>query len=131
VAVAVAALVLIATAALAGGLLGDREGRLAPPRSAPSVATSVTPTLTPSERPASPPGHAGAILVPSVAGLRPFDAVTVLASLGLEVAEAIAVPGKPGLVVATDPEAGTSIEPGSAVTLLVGAPADRRSATPT
>ncbi len=50
--------------------------------------------------------------------MRPFDAVTLLRSLGLEVAGARAVPGDPGLVIDTDPAAGTSVEPGSAVTLL-------------
>jgi len=127
-AVVAAALVLMATAALAGGLLDDRGAETASPRAEPSVATSVAPS-SPAHTPA--PARPATVLVPSVAGLRPFDAVKVLASLGLKVTGAIAVPGEPGLVVDTDPEPGTSVDPGSAVTLLVGATNDRRSATPT
>jgi serine/threonine-protein kinase len=127
-AVVAAALVLMASAALAGGLLGDRDAETASPRAEPSVATSAVPS---SPGPTPPPAPPATVLVPSVAGLRPFDAVTVLASLGLKVTGAIAVPGEPGLVVDTDPEPGTSVDSGSAVTLLVGAPDDRRSATST
>ena len=63
--------------------------------------------------------------VPEVAGL-PLDRVrAVLAQAGLSLGSVQPTIGTPGAVVGTVPPAGSPVQPGTAITLLIGAPPER------
>jgi serine/threonine protein kinase len=89
--------------------------------SAPSRAGSSVPSAASQPDPVP----AGSITVPDVVGLGTLDAREALEEAGLVVTEAVPVSGTPGLVIGTRPGVDAPVEPGTPITLLVGAPPDR------
>jgi serine/threonine protein kinase len=86
-----------------------------------------------STRPTAPPVAeasrvASSVAVPDVGGLSAMEARRRLEARGLVVADAQPADGPPGVVIGTSPATRQLVPPGTAVTLLVGAPPDRQEA---
>ncbi|MGH2636306.1 MAG: PASTA domain-containing protein, partial [Actinomycetota bacterium] len=81
----------------------------------PSPSAAASPASSSSER----------LTVPEVDGLSAMEAGRLLARAGLLVADAEPAPGPPGIVVGTDPPISQAVEPGTPITLYVGAPPER------
>jgi hypothetical protein len=80
----------------------------------------------PAPRPgASVQANAAGVAVPPVAGSTVMRARIKLFEVGLQFDRAIPTSGPPGFVVRTQPAIGTKVQPGTTVTLYVGAPPDR------
>jgi beta-lactam-binding protein with PASTA domain len=76
--------------------------------------------------PGPPPATAAtseAIVMPDLRGMTYIEALSWLEGAGLVQARRIQAQGEPGMVVATDPSMGQLVEPGTAVTIFVGAEA--------
>jgi hypothetical protein len=114
---------VLALIVLAGWGILSRDGGGLDVRSAsaPPPARSSVPSV--GSRP--DPIPLGSITVPDVVGLGTLDAREALEEEGLAVAEAVPVSGTPGVVIGTRPGVDAPVEPGTPITLLVGAPPDR------
>jgi serine/threonine-protein kinase len=74
----------------------------------------------------APPSSPASVPVPDVDGLSAMEAARLLAAQGLVVADAEPTTGPPGEVVGTDPPASQVVQPGTSITLLVGALPERQ-----
>jgi hypothetical protein len=111
-----AAVALAATIAI--GFVAVRSGSVSPRANDPHVGS-------PSEATTAPPSATAAIRVPDVEGLTAMEAEELLMRTGLVIADAEPAAGPLGEVVGTEPATSQLVAPGTAVTLLVGAPQDR------
>jgi serine/threonine protein kinase len=111
-----AAVALVATVAI--GLVAVRSGSVSPQANDPHVGS-------PSEATTASPSATAAVRVPDVEGLTAMEAQELLMRTGLVIADAVPAAGPLGEVVGTEPATSQLVAPGTAVTLLVGAPQDR------
>jgi serine/threonine-protein kinase len=109
----VVALVAVAVASVAAGMLALGGGAEETPTRSP--ATSPTPTASP-----SPTSTIVRATVPDALGLSVLEATELLESSGLVVGTSTPVPGALGVVVGTDPTPGEAVVAGTVVDLLVG-----------
>jgi hypothetical protein len=107
-----------ASAVLVAGSIGALALQLVRDRTPPGdrVPPGVGSTASPG------PTVAGRIVirVPSVVGMSAFEARQEFLESGLELGEAIPVPGEPGIVVRTAPAQGSSVPHGSEIRVFVG-----------
>jgi serine/threonine-protein kinase len=107
----VIAVIAVAMASVAAGMLALGGGA--------EEAPTRTPSATPTAEPSPSPTIARAT-VPDTIGLSVLEATELLESAGLAVGASTPAPGEDGVVVGTDPTPGEAVVAGTVVDLLVG-----------
>jgi hypothetical protein len=118
VALVLVACIALAVIAVASRSQGPATGSQLPRTTLPAVGGTSSPAVSP------------VTIVPDVVGLTVSEARERLLAAHLTLAEVRPVVGKPGAVVRTSPVAGTTVPPGSPITLLVGVEAERLRPSP-